>query len=260
MTDHVLLCDLNYAEAFRELTRRARGVVHDEDGLFMYAGPHPLPVLQNGVMRTDDRVPADAVLARARDFFRARGRGFSIVCRAHADDDLLGVAAAAGLTAFGNAPGMVLERRLPDASPPPGVTLHRVETPDDAVAFADVQGRAYATYGMPPDVTPLALGHVDVLRAPHIVTWLARQGGAPVAGAMVILSHGIAGIYWVGTVPEARGRGLAELVTRAAGNTGFDLGAPLVVLQASEMGEPVYRRMGYVEITRYPNMVQFTPP
>jgi hypothetical protein len=26
------------------------------------------------------------------------------------------------------------------------------------------------------------------------------------------------------------------------------------------MGEPVYRRMGYVEVTRYPYLVQFAPP
>src|SRR5262249_32709714 len=38
------LCDLNYAEALRELTRRAGGVVHDEGGLLLYAGTHPLPV------------------------------------------------------------------------------------------------------------------------------------------------------------------------------------------------------------------------
>jgi hypothetical protein len=26
------------------------------------------------------------------------------------------------------------------------------------------------------------------------------------------------------------------------------------------MGEPVYRRMGYVEVTRYPNFVRMEPP
>jgi hypothetical protein len=26
------------------------------------------------------------------------------------------------------------------------------------------------------------------------------------------------------------------------------------------MGEPLYRRMGYVEVTRYPYLVQFTAP
>jgi predicted acetyltransferase len=77
---------------------------------------------------------------------------------------------------------------------------------------------------------------------------------------MTIVTHGVAGAYWVGTAPEARGRGLAELCTRAAGNAGFDLGARVAALQASPMGEPVYRRMGYSEATRYPFCVRFEAP
>jgi ribosomal protein S18 acetylase RimI-like enzyme len=76
---------------------------------------------------------------------------------------------------------------------------------------------------------------------------------------MVVVTHGVAGVYWVGTVPAARGRGLAELCTRAAGNAGFDRGARIAALQASVMGEPLYRRMGYVEVTRYPLMAQLRP-
>jgi hypothetical protein len=49
----------------------------------------------------------------------------------------------------------------------------------------------------------------------------------------------------VGTVPDARGRGFAELVTRAVGNAGFDAGMRVAALQASQMGFPVYTRMGY---------------
>ena len=56
------------------------------------------------------------------------------------------------------------------------------------------------------------------------------------------------------------GRGLAALVTRAAGNAGFDLGARLASLQASPMGEPVYRRMGYETIGSYPYWVRMQPP
>jgi hypothetical protein len=77
---------------------------------------------------------------------------------------------------------------------------------------------------------------------------------------MCILTHAVAGIYWVGTVPAARGKGLAELCTRAAGNAGFDMGARIASLQASVMGEPVYLKMGYVEVTRYPWAVRFEPP
>jgi len=253
------LCDLNYVEAMRELTRRAGGTVVDEDGLMLYAGVHPLPVLVNGVMRTSDRLDATAVLARADAFFGARGRGFTIAARAHADEDLVRAAGAAGLNSYGSPPAMVLDHRLPDAVPPSGVELRRVATAADVAAFAEVNGRAYATYGMPADVAPAVLGPSATVIAPHIVAFVAFADGAPVAAAMTIVTHGVAGVYWVGTVPEVRGRGLAELCTRAAGNAGFDLGARIAALQASPMGEPVYRRMGYVEVTRYPQLVRFQP-
>ena len=254
------LCDLNFAEALRDLARRAGGAVHDEDGLLLYTGPHPLPVLVNAALRTESRLPAAEVLNRAREFFARYGRGYTVVIRAHADEDLRAAALAAGLTTMGEMPAMVLDHRLPEAEPPPGVELRRVRTSADVAAYADVMGAAYATYGMPPDVMPLVLGRIETLVAPHIAAFLALVAGAPAAGAMTVVTHGVAGIYWVGTHPEARGRGLAELCTRAAGNAGLDLGGSIAALQASVMGEPVYRRMGYVEVTRYPYLVQFAPP
>jgi hypothetical protein len=253
------LCDLNFAEANRELSRRAGGAASDEDGLLLYAGNHPLPVLVNGAFRTARRLGADEVLARADAFFGARGRGHTVLCRAHADDDLAAAAAAAGMLASGNSPAMVLEQRLPDAAPAAGVVLRRVETDDDARAFGEVMGVAYGTYGMPEDCGPALVGTLDVLHAPHVVTMVALRDGVVAAGAMVIVTHGVAGVYWVGTTPAVRGGGLAELCTRAAGNAGFDLGARVAALQASVMGEPVYRRMGYVEVTRYPSFVRMTP-
>jgi ribosomal protein S18 acetylase RimI-like enzyme len=254
------LCDLNFAEANRELSRRAGGATHDEDGLLLYAGGHELPVLINGVFRTLSRLAPEDVLARANAFFAPRRRGYTVVLRAHADEDLAGAVEAAGLHKSGEAPAMVLERRLQDAPLPPGVTLQRVESDEDAAEFGRVMGEAYATYGMPTACGPAVVGRLAVLAAPHIVSFLALLGGAAVAGAMVIVTHGVAGVYWVGTVPSARGRGLAELCTRAATNAGFDLGARIAALQASVMGEPIYRRLGYVTVTRYPSFVRFTPP
>lgn len=262
MTDDELreLSDLNYAEAIREMTRRSGGAVLDEGGVLLAAGGHALPVLVNAAMRLDPGVPPGEVLRCARRFFAPRRRGFSVVARAHVDADLQEACAAAGLAAFGAAPGMVLARRLPDAVPPPGVVLRRVATAADAAAFAAVMDEAYQSLGMPPGVAAVQVGRLQALAAPHIVTLLAELKGAPVAGAMTIVTHGVAGVYWVGTIAAARGRGLAELCTRAAGNAGFDLGARVASLQASPMGEPIYRRMGYVEVTRYPTMVQLEPP
>ncbi|MGH7894555.1 MAG: GNAT family N-acetyltransferase [Candidatus Binatia bacterium] len=254
------LSDLNYVEAYRELSRRAGGVVLDEDGLTCWVGAHPLPVLANGVARIDHRVGPARVLERARAFFGAHRRGFSVILQGERDADLRPVCEAAGLVQMGDSPGMALDHRLGDAVPPSGVDVRRVETIEDAVAFGRVNGEAYATYGMPPGCAEALLGRLEVLLAPHIVGVVARVDGAPAAAAMVILTHGIGGVYWVGTTPAARGKGLAELCTRAVGNVAFDMGARVVVLQASVMGEPIYRRMGYVEVTRYPYYVQLTPP
>lgn len=256
----VALADLNHHEAYRELTRRAGGIVLDDGGITCWAGVHPLPVLANAVVRTDPRVAARDVLVRGQRFFLEHRRGFSVILSGEADADLRPVCEAAGLTLTGASPGMVLDRRLPDASTPAGVTVAAVETDADAREFARIAGEAYATLGMPHDCAPALLGRLAVLRAPHVTSVLARVDGTPAAGAMVILTHGAGGIYWVGTTPAARGRGLGELVTRIVGNLAFDLGARTVVLQASPMGEPIYRRMGYREVTRYPCYVQFTPP
>src|SRR5215813_12148312 len=255
----ILLSDLNMAEAFRDMSRRAGGSVLDEDGLLLWAGGHPLPVLSNGAMRLGETLSAAAVIERADRFFAARKRGYTLMIRAHADHDLAAAAATADFASFGDAPAMVVERRLPDKAPPKGVTVELVTTAAHVGAFAAINGAAYATYGMPPDVAPAVLVP-DVLIAPHIRSYLASVDGVPRAAAMVMLTHGVGGIYWVGTVPEARGRGLAEIVTRTVTNAGFDLGARMVTLQASVMGEPIYRRMGFVEVTRYPQLVRMTPP
>ena len=256
----IALSDLNHVEANRELARRAGGTVVDEDGLTFWAGAHPLPVLANAVVRSDPRIGGPAVLERARRFFAARQRGFSVILCGAADAALAPVCESAGLVRMGDSPGMVLERRLPDVAAPPGVTIRVVETEADGAEFARVNGEAYATYGMPPGCAPLILGRLDVMRAPHIVSILGCVDGTPVAAAMVILTHGIGGVYWVGTTPPARGKGLAALCTRIVGNIAFDRGARVVVLQASVMGEPIYRAMGYREVTRYPYWVQLAPP
>jgi predicted GNAT family acetyltransferase len=110
---------------------------------------------------------------------------------------------------------------------------------------------AYEALQLPAAVTRKLLARPERWLTPFNSAQLVLEHGQPVAGAMLLASHGIAGIYWVGTLPEARGRGHAETVTRAISEHAFDLGARAVILQASVMGEPVYRRIGYREFTQY---------
>jgi GNAT superfamily N-acetyltransferase len=253
LTTLLALADLNYLEFHRENARATNGgLIHEEGGLVFAVPGHRFPVGFTGVMRTDPAVPADEVIARARAFFAPRNLGFTFCLMQHRDGDVIAALEAAGVSRFGNSPGMALEHRLPDAPPPAGVTFERVADAAGARAFGLVSGSAYATYGMPAEIAHAQFADDRMLSQPHVAAVVARLGRAPVAAAMTLVTHGVSGIYWVGTTPEARGRGLAEACTRLATNAGFDLGARVAALQASVMGEPIYLRMGYREITRYP--------
>lgn len=73
----------------------------------------------------------------------------------------------------------------------------------------------------------------------------------PVSAVMTVISECVAGIYWVGILEKIRGQGLGSFATQIATNTGFDSGKNAVVLQASELGESVYTRLGYQTVTGY---------
>ena len=254
---------LNLIEFGRELTRWGDGRLEEGDGVLCFASGSDLPVLVNGAFRLFDDVPADVVIQRAEEFFRRLGRGYSVMTRdTGEDDDLAAACKASGLEAFG-APGpeMVCRARLAESALPGGVEMRRLTTLEEVGHFADVNGRAYATYGMPPETAPAVLSRPErFLGAPNLVNMVAYLDGEPAAAAQTLLSHGIAGVYWVGTIDAARGRGLGEAVTRAVTNAAFDLGATANSLQASVMGEPIYRRMGYEEIYRYTTYTRLTPP
>jgi hypothetical protein len=245
--------DLNLIEYNRESARSTvGGIVHEEKGLVFYVPGHCFPVGFTGVMRTDRAIPAAEVLERTRAFFGPRGHGYTFCVMQHRDGDIAALLEAEGIGKMGDNPGMALDAKLPDQPLPSGITIERVKGTEAAREFADVSGTAYATYGLPPKIALRQFADPAYFDQPHIAAFLARVGGAAAAAAMVMVTHGVAGVYWVGTTPEVRGRGLAAACTRVAGNAGFDMGATAAVLQASVMGEPIYLKMGYREITRYP--------
>ena len=250
-------------EFSREMTRWGDGRVEERDGVLLFASGSSMPVLVNGAFRLFDDVEAISVIMVADSFFRDLGRGYSVMVRDTAEeDDLRAACEAAGLTVFGaGGPQMVCRTRLVDVPPAEDVEIRPVTTPAALEDFASVNGRAYGTYGMPPEVATEVLSRPDrFLAASNLYSVVAYLDGTPAAAAQTILSHGIAGVYWVGTIEEARGRGLGEAVTRAVTNEAFDRGATANSLQASPMGEPIYRRMGYEEIYRYSTYTRLTPP
>lgn len=68
--------------------------------------------------------------------------------------------------------------------------------------------------------------------------------GQPVASNMLFCGAGVASVFGVATIPSARGRGIGAAITLIAYQDALQMGYRYGVLFASEMGLPVYQRIG----------------
>jgi len=252
---------INLVDSSRQLFELDSGAaVVDADGCVLGAGSSDNPAISNAAFRVDDGLDPGELLQQAREFFGSRGRGFSLWTRGGLpeDRDLVEVARKEGLHPFFEMPEMVMESRAEETSLPAGVELRRLDDSERAADYWRVAKQSYVSVGFPPEVFDHYDNHSGLV-ADNAVAFLAYRGPEPLAIAMTIVTDGVAGIYWVGTTEGARGQGLGRALTAAAVNAGFDLGADLTSLQASPMGEPVYRAMGFETIFDY-KLLMATPP
>jgi ribosomal protein S18 acetylase RimI-like enzyme len=76
-------------------------------------------------------------------------------------------------------------------------------------------------------------------------TYIVREREQALASVVSADHEGDCSIWWVATVPEARGRGLCPGLMRRALADGRARGCEISTLQATKVGRPVYERLGY---------------
>lgn len=85
--------------------------------------------------------------------------------------------------------------------------------------------------------------------------YVARQDGENAATLMTFDHDRDGGIYMVGTVPAARRRGLATALSALAVAEAGERGCTTASLQATEMAERVYARVGFRDLGRFEEYV-----
>jgi GNAT superfamily N-acetyltransferase len=235
----------NLMEVYSWMGEAPGGDAVYNEGELLFAGRSPLPFL-NGALRSRREASGAELLERARGFFFARGRGFVTFCWP-GDPALEQAAREAGMFAvMERYPEMACRRRIT----PVDANVQHVTNAADAATYWSICDAAYPSIGFPEHLFSEAFTPDELLDR-RVWACLGFDEGRAVACASVWTAGGVGFLGWVAALPESRGKGLAAACAVAATNQALKDGSEVVSLQASPMGEDIYRRLGFEEIFAY---------
>jgi GNAT superfamily N-acetyltransferase len=250
VTDEELIagCDGNYYAAWRLVTSgTGSGFLHEEDGILIAAPDTPIAWL-NIVFVTQPLPDPEAALSRASSLLEARELPYLVRIREGLDAEAESAAQQLGMEYTDTIPGMTL-MPLPDA---PAVTLEIRDADGSSFgAFADIIAESFE---IDREVAKRMLND-RLLEPPNARWFIGYADGEAAATSALITTDRVAGIHFVGTSARFRRRGFGEAMTRYAASEGAAAGCAFAALQASEMGYPIYQRMGFRHITGYKTFV-----
>lgn len=230
-----------YAATMADLAAATTGRMRRAPGGTVLAVSGAPVAALNAVISPTRPADVDEVVALASQE-APRDLPWSIQVRGVPDAALVAAAARLGLTRAERQPLMV---RRDDAGPPAvsgddGLRVRAVGV-DDLPRYARTVAEGF---GAPHDVLAVladpALAAVD-----GMAFFLAELDGVPVGTGMTATSGGVTGLYNVTTLPSARRRGHGRAITLELVRAAHAAGAGTCYLYASELGEPVYRSVGF---------------
>jgi GNAT superfamily N-acetyltransferase len=159
--------------------------------------------------------------------------------------NLIDLLEAQGWGKFFHRTGMALEIKgpLPTGPLPEGVTIAPVT--DDAGMH--IWPRLFFSERSPEHLDHLSAFYREFRQIEDKAStyFIACRNGEPVASSLLYLGAGVAGLYWIGTIPKARRQGIATALTRHTLQYAQNLGYNRAILQASDAGVPIYLSLGF---------------
>jgi GNAT superfamily N-acetyltransferase len=229
--------------AYRGLVEGLGGEWRRFGGVDAMSTPSVPATVANGAIVVEQATAAD--LAAANEWVRAPGVPYSFRIDTALGDELLNDAAALGLKR-GNFdyPAMVLEPIPTAPAPAPGVTAARV----DDLLYDDFI-RVLIQTGIPAQMAESAFQR-ELTGDDSLAFFVAHLDGKPAGTSLLVRTDDVSGIYAVGTVDDARRRGVGTAATWAAVEQARAWGSSAVLLQATAMGYPIYAAIGFRTITQ----------
>ncbi|MGD2165983.1 MAG: GNAT family N-acetyltransferase [Anaerolineae bacterium] len=162
--------------------------------------------------------------------------------------DLSSVLEARGIEHLVDVAGMALDLdELDRPEVPRGLVTRKVRTRHDVRAWACAFREGFGL----PEGSETGIAELIGAAWEHSRgTWHHYVGTLdeiPVGSSSMYLDQGVAGIYFVGTVPSARRRGIGTWMTFLALQDARELGTGWSVLHASPLGRGLYARLGFEE-------------
>jgi ribosomal protein S18 acetylase RimI-like enzyme len=229
--------------------------MQDSDGILLVAGASDFPgSYWNAAARNNLSVLPGDLAQAARAFFAPRKRMYSFSVIEKQDRDLEEYLLDNNYEVRFEIPCMSVTKPLSSREVPKDVRIEKIANAKHTKDFIEVSVLAYAMLGLPEVHTRAMFSKPEALLGKDIVGYIAYRGNEPLATSIVLMTGEGAGLYWIGTRPNAQRLGLGALLTVYSTNEAFDAGTKVVTLQASKFGEPVYQRLGfetYDKLRRY---------
>jgi hypothetical protein len=126
----------------------------------------------------------------------------------------------------------------------PGAARHPAEHVTSEAGAREVAEALAESFAVPIEACAAFLG-TSWRDSPEVDLFMSRVDGQAAAALATARVGEIVGVYAMGTRPDLRRRGAGAAVLTAAMRHHVARGAQAFVLQASSLGEPLYRALGY---------------
>ena len=105
-------------------------------------------------------------------------------------------------------------------------------------------------FGM-PEAIARAILPASIVSLPGIALYAGYTDGVPVSSGLGVRTGNTIGIYNIATIPSHRRRGYGAAMTSRIAADGAAAGCDVAILQASEMGRPIYEQLGFSTVVEY---------